>query len=410
MGDEREVPDWRQGPFWRPAELAPDLLSDGPVTMTWDGTDGQPGGGAAMVAFSGGPPPISAASGGAQRDRELPCRARKGLSRHPGELRERTASWTGRRDPWTKASYSFPAPGQVTAQGPTLRQGIGRLHFAGEYTSYAFMGYMEGALNSGAAVAAPHRPARRRRQSRRGMKRRGRATDDRARSPADRRVFVTRDRGSGSRRRRRGSASDRADRRIDAELTPAQAPPAREGFAAAILIDVSGSMTIVAPARTAGTAQDRHRATRRPRPGRPVRAVRRRTPGEPVLLGMYEFSERNGEPDRRPIMPMGPPDRARAEAAIARCDAERRHADWRRDDRRQARARRHRPHPPPSAGRHRRREHERPRAGRVAAAIGRRPEAERPSIYFVAFDIAASRFAGVRDAGGLVLAAANARS
>jgi monoamine oxidase len=56
-------------------------------------------------------------------------------------------------DPWTKASYSFPAPGQVTSQGPTLREGLGRLHFAGEYTSYAFMGYMEGALNSGAAAA-----------------------------------------------------------------------------------------------------------------------------------------------------------------------------------------------------------------------------------------------------------------
>jgi monoamine oxidase len=56
-------------------------------------------------------------------------------------------------DPGAKGSYSFPAPGQVTAQGPTLRQGIGRLHFAGEYTSYAFMGYMEGALESGESVA-----------------------------------------------------------------------------------------------------------------------------------------------------------------------------------------------------------------------------------------------------------------
>ena len=56
-------------------------------------------------------------------------------------------------DPWTKGSYSFPAPGQVTTQGPTLYDGIGRLHFAGEYTCYAFVGYMEGALNSGAAVA-----------------------------------------------------------------------------------------------------------------------------------------------------------------------------------------------------------------------------------------------------------------
>ncbi len=63
----------------------------------------------------------------------------------------RFMDWPG--DAWTKASYSFPAPGQVTAQGPTLYDGIGRLHFAGEYSSYAFMGYMEGALNSGAAVA-----------------------------------------------------------------------------------------------------------------------------------------------------------------------------------------------------------------------------------------------------------------
>ena len=46
---------------------------------------------------------------------------------------------------------------------------------------------------------------------------------------------------------------------------------------------------------------------------------------------------------------------------------------------------------------------------RVAVQIGKRPEAERPSIYFVAFDVEASRFSGVRDAGGLVLAAANAK-
>ena len=39
-------------------------------------------------------------------------------------------------------------------QGPLLREGVnGRLHFAGEHTCYAFVGYMEGALNSGAAVA-----------------------------------------------------------------------------------------------------------------------------------------------------------------------------------------------------------------------------------------------------------------
>src|SRR5687768_10086486 len=43
-------------PVWRRTELAPELLSDGPVNLTWHATDGQKGpGGEAMVAFSGGP-------------------------------------------------------------------------------------------------------------------------------------------------------------------------------------------------------------------------------------------------------------------------------------------------------------------------------------------------------------------
>jgi monoamine oxidase len=139
--------------FWRRAELAPDSFTDGPIHMTWDATDGQPGPGTALVAFSGGP--------SAEQLRDWPAAAR--IENHVAELEKiyrnirpsfvkaRFMDWPG--DAWTKASYSFPAPGQVTEQGPTLRQGIGRLHFAGEHTSYGFMGYMEGALESGAAAA-----------------------------------------------------------------------------------------------------------------------------------------------------------------------------------------------------------------------------------------------------------------
>ena len=57
-------------------------------------------------------------------------------------------------DPWVKASYSFPAPGEVTTLGPLLQQAAGgRIHLAGEHTCYAFVGYMEGALQSGARLA-----------------------------------------------------------------------------------------------------------------------------------------------------------------------------------------------------------------------------------------------------------------
>jgi monoamine oxidase len=41
----------------------------------------------------------------------------------------------------------------VTTLGPMLWNTSSRLRFAGEHTSYAFPGYMEGALHSGVMVA-----------------------------------------------------------------------------------------------------------------------------------------------------------------------------------------------------------------------------------------------------------------
>jgi monoamine oxidase len=142
-----------KSPVWRRSEVAPELLSDGPVSLTWHATDGQRGPGEAMVAFSGGPAAdVCRGWTAAERNRNYLAelnRVFRGIS--ASFVRARFMDWPS--DPWTKGSYSFPAPGQVTTQGPLLRDGIGRLHFAGEYTSYAFMGYMEGALNSGAAAA-----------------------------------------------------------------------------------------------------------------------------------------------------------------------------------------------------------------------------------------------------------------
>jgi monoamine oxidase len=141
-----------KGPFWRRGELGPELLSDGPVNMTWHATDGQPGAGEGFTCFSGGPSADRCREWGAQRIENYLTELEKvyrGI--RPSFVRARFMDWPS--DPWVKASYSFPAPGQVTAQGPTFRDGIGRLHFAGEYASYAFIGFMEGALHSGAAVA-----------------------------------------------------------------------------------------------------------------------------------------------------------------------------------------------------------------------------------------------------------------
>jgi monoamine oxidase len=140
-------------PVWRRTELAPDLLSDGPINMTWHATEGQRGAAEAMVGFSGGPSAEICRDWGARRVENYLTelgKVYKGF-RASYSGKARFMDWPG--DAWSKASYSFPAPGQVTAQGPTLYDGLGRLHFAGEYSSYAFMGFMEGALHSGAALA-----------------------------------------------------------------------------------------------------------------------------------------------------------------------------------------------------------------------------------------------------------------
>jgi Mg-chelatase subunit ChlD len=199
------------------------------------------------------------------------------------------------------------------------------------------------------------------------------------------------------------------ERYIDEQLAPTSNPPPREGLAAAIVIDVSGSME-QSVTGAQGRMEPKIAVARRAAQDLVEQFVRYAAdhPDEPVLLGLYEFSERGGSSDCRPIVPMGSPDRTRAMNALGQIRADggtpigsamitakhaldatglsRRHLLVVTDGENTSGV----------------------EPEDVTAAIGRRPEAERPSIYFVAFDIAASRFEDVRNAGGLVLAAANA--
>ncbi|MBL8763874.1 MAG: FAD-dependent oxidoreductase [Phycisphaerae bacterium] len=136
------------------------VLGNGLFQQTWDGTDAQgpvddTNAGACLVGFSGGPVVERAgALGREERDRMF---AELYESFYPGYAANLTQArymdWP--KDTWTGASYSFPAPGQVTTVGPLLARAHmdGRLHLAGEHACYKFVGYMEGALQSGLAVA-----------------------------------------------------------------------------------------------------------------------------------------------------------------------------------------------------------------------------------------------------------------
>jgi monoamine oxidase len=142
--------------FWQDFSSAPTLTDDdGPADLTWETTEVLKAPEYTMVAFSG-------AEHAEKLSRKQPPKVRKEkyLKQLGGpypninqELKdERFMNWPKRE--WTMASYYFPRLGEVTKWGPFWRNGYEEwLHFAGEHTCYAFMGYMEGALASGFRLA-----------------------------------------------------------------------------------------------------------------------------------------------------------------------------------------------------------------------------------------------------------------
>ncbi|MFE3455167.1 FAD-dependent oxidoreductase, partial [Nonomuraea sp. NPDC059194] len=60
--------------------------------------------------------------------------------------------WTA--DPWTEGGYgAHMPPGVVATYGEALRAPAGRIHWAGTETATEYIGYFEGALQSGIRAA-----------------------------------------------------------------------------------------------------------------------------------------------------------------------------------------------------------------------------------------------------------------
>lgn len=149
--------------WWGERGLAPDSFGDGLLGYTWNGTDGQAEPGAEIInGFGGGPaveqlPREDRARRAALRsavERMVPGFTEAGGGAQPD--RERVMMWP--EDRWTRAGYSFPSPGEVTGVMREARQGVRvgdrlAMVLAGEHMSTAFVGYMEGALESGLRAA-----------------------------------------------------------------------------------------------------------------------------------------------------------------------------------------------------------------------------------------------------------------
>jgi hypothetical protein len=181
-----------------------------------------------------------------------------------------------------------------------------------------------------------------------------------------------------------------------------------EGTAVAVLVDTSGSMR-ESVADVDGQSHPKMDIAKRCLVDLLARCSAFATahPDKPLLVGVYEFSVRRGEPSCRPVVPLGKPGDASIERAIQAMQPK---GDTpigeamvaaRKDLNRAGLSRTHilvitdgqntRGLPPEQ----------------VTAAIAGLPEESRSSIYFIAFDVAASRFNAVREAGGLVLPASS---
>ena len=120
-------------------------------------------------------------------------------------------------------------------------------------------------------------------------------------------LFKTCDREPGQQPARQQERAQAEAQQIDQELTPQKTVEPKEGLAAAIAIDVSGSMDdgVLGENKRKEPKIDVARRAALDLVEQFASYARAHT-DEPVLLGVYEFSRRRGEPDCREIIPMGP--------------------------------------------------------------------------------------------------------
>ena len=154
-------------PWWREPGLGGFVYSpDETVTMMFDATpaEGQPG---VIVGFMEGAKGVEAAALAAAERRALVIEQAERALAPPSEQSIGYVDRDWSAEEWTRGCYGahFP-PGVWTQLGPSLRQPVGRIHWAGTETAQRWMGYVDGAIESGIRAADevledPSQPSRR---------------------------------------------------------------------------------------------------------------------------------------------------------------------------------------------------------------------------------------------------------
>ena len=148
--------------FWRAPGRPQAFGSPLPFGAVWDGNEEQRGRSGILALLAGG----SASDATASLVAKDGAGALAGSLDWLGAEGTPLTAWHQTRweaDPWSRGGYAVFAPTFAPALRGWLAQPCGRLFFAGEHTSIAWQGYMNGAVESGrraaAEIAATHRLA-----------------------------------------------------------------------------------------------------------------------------------------------------------------------------------------------------------------------------------------------------------
>jgi monoamine oxidase len=142
-------------PFWRADGLSGEALNEeGPVTITFDNSppDGRPG---ALVGFVGGRDARAFARLGRSERRRAVLGCFESLFGPRAQAAERYLEQDWAAERWSGGGpVANFATGGWTAAGASLREPVGRVHWAGTETATRWSGYIDGAISSGERAAA----------------------------------------------------------------------------------------------------------------------------------------------------------------------------------------------------------------------------------------------------------------
>jgi monoamine oxidase len=137
--------------FWR--QQPPRAYPNQPeISAIWEETDLQAGETGILSFWTGGDPAHRWGSLTEQERIEICLQTLETMYPRCREQVLTACSYDWQADPFAQHAYIHHAPGYLTEALPLLRQPEGRVAFAGDYLSM-FVGYMEGALESGETAA-----------------------------------------------------------------------------------------------------------------------------------------------------------------------------------------------------------------------------------------------------------------